>query len=66
MIVLDAILINAAFYLAYLVRYELQWFRGVEEAFFVPFSNYIPSAAILTGILFSRRALCPPPRAALV
>lgn len=51
MIALDAILINAAFYLAYLVRYELQWFRGVEEAFFVPFSNYIPSAAILTGIL---------------
>jgi exopolysaccharide biosynthesis polyprenyl glycosylphosphotransferase len=50
-VILDLILLNVAFFLAYWVRYELQWFRGVEEAYYVPFSSYLPSAVLLTGIL---------------
>ena len=50
-VVADLILLNVAFFLAYWVRYELQWFRGVEEAYFVPFSSYLPSVVLLTGIL---------------
>jgi exopolysaccharide biosynthesis polyprenyl glycosylphosphotransferase len=48
---LDALLIVAAFALAYWIRYELQWIRMVEPAFLVPFKVYIPSIASLTAIL---------------
>jgi len=48
---LDALLVNIAFFLAYWVRYELQWFREVEEAYYVPFRAYTPSALTLTAIL---------------
>jgi exopolysaccharide biosynthesis polyprenyl glycosylphosphotransferase len=47
----DAILIVLAFAIAYWVRYHLQWVREVEPAYWVPFSVYVPSVALLTGIL---------------
>lgn len=47
----DAVLIVLAFGIAYLVRYHLQWVREVEPAYWVPFSVYLPSVALLTGIL---------------
>ena len=48
---LDAVFIVLAFALAYLVRYHLQWVSEVEPAYWVPFSVYVPSVALLTGIL---------------
>lgn len=47
----DALLINVAFFLAYLMRYEWQWFRPVDEAFRVPFQVYLPNSLALTGML---------------
>ena len=47
----DAVLINLGFALAYWVRYELQLLRPVEEAYFVPYTAYLPAAALLTLIL---------------
>ena len=47
----DIPLINLAFALAYVIRYELQWFKTVEEAYYVSYDAYIPIAAGLTGIL---------------
>lgn len=47
----DAVLIVLAFGIAYVVRYHLQWLREVEPAYWVPFSVYVPSVALLTGIL---------------
>jgi exopolysaccharide biosynthesis polyprenyl glycosylphosphotransferase len=47
----DAILINLGFFLAYWVRYQLQWFRPVDESFQVPYGAYVPYSLTLTGIL---------------
>ncbi len=47
----DAILINVGFFLAYWVRYQLQWFRPVDESFQVPYRAYIPYSLALSGIL---------------
>lgn len=47
----DAILIHLGFYLAYWVRYQLQWFRPVDESFQVPYRAYIPYSLAFTGIL---------------
>jgi exopolysaccharide biosynthesis polyprenyl glycosylphosphotransferase len=47
----DAVLFLAAFMLAYLVRYELQWWREVEPAFQVPLRVYVPSGVVLAAIL---------------
>lgn len=47
----DVILINIAFAIAYWIRYELQWLRAVDPAFFVPFSVFIPFALALTVLL---------------
>jgi exopolysaccharide biosynthesis polyprenyl glycosylphosphotransferase len=47
----DAILINVGFFLAYWVRYQLQWFRPVDESFQVPYRAYIPYSLTLAGIL---------------
>jgi exopolysaccharide biosynthesis polyprenyl glycosylphosphotransferase len=51
LVVTDVILINIAFVLSYYLRYELQWIRAVEEAYYVPFNAYIPVSIILTLIL---------------
>ncbi len=47
----DAVLINAAFFVAYLMRYEWQWYRPVDEAYRVPFSVYFPNSLALAAIL---------------
>ncbi len=47
----DALLINVGFFLAYVARYQLQWFRPVDEAFLVPYSTYVPNSLALTAIL---------------
>lgn len=47
----DVVLINVAFAAAYWVRYELQWFRAVDPAYYVPFRAYIPFALALTVLL---------------
>lgn len=49
--IVDALLINAGFFLAYVARYQFQWFRPVDEAFLVPYSTYFPSSLTLTAIL---------------
>jgi exopolysaccharide biosynthesis polyprenyl glycosylphosphotransferase len=50
-ILADVMLVNLGFFLAYLMRYEWQWFRPVDEANRVPFSAYLPNSLALTGIL---------------
>jgi len=50
-VLIDAVLINVGFFTAYLVRYELQWFRAVDEAFWVPYKVYFPNSLALMLIL---------------
>jgi len=47
----DMLLINLAFFLSYKIRYEYQWFRALDPAYYTHFSAYIPFALLLTGIL---------------
>ena len=51
LVLIDVLLINAAFSLAYWVRYELQWFRAVDMTYYAPFQRYIPFAIVLTILL---------------
>lgn len=48
---IDIFLINAAFVVAYWVRYDLQLFRAVDPAFDVPYRVYLPFVALFTGLL---------------
>jgi exopolysaccharide biosynthesis polyprenyl glycosylphosphotransferase len=50
-VLIDVILINIAFGLAYWVRYRLQLFRAVDPAFDVPYQVYWPFAALFTLLL---------------
>lgn len=50
-LVIDMVLINVGFLVAYWVRYELQWFRPVDESFWVPYEVYVPHSLALTAIL---------------
>lgn len=56
-LVIDIILINIAFLVAYWLRYTLQLFRSVDPANNVPYSVYLPMVALLTAVLLlaSRR-----------
>ncbi len=47
----DILLINLAFGLAYGIRYELQWFKAVEDAYYVSYEAYLPVVVLLTIIL---------------
>lgn len=47
----DIVLMNLAFVLAYLARYEWQWLREVEAQFFVPYRFYLDQQLMLTLIL---------------
>ncbi|MGD8792123.1 MAG: undecaprenyl-phosphate glucose phosphotransferase [Anaerolineae bacterium] len=47
----DIILINLAFAVAYWLRYDLQWFAAVDEAYFVPFGAFLPVSLALTAVL---------------
>ena len=49
----DVLLINLAFAVAYWLRYGLQWFAAVDEAYFVPYSAFIPVSLALTVLLLS-------------
>jgi len=47
----DAVLINVAFFIAYKVRYQLQWFKEVEPRYHRSYAVFLPSALGLTAIL---------------
>ncbi|MBN1658239.1 MAG: undecaprenyl-phosphate glucose phosphotransferase [Anaerolineae bacterium] len=47
----DILLINLAVGLAYWIRYDLQAFAAVDEAYFVPFLSFIPISLALTVLL---------------
>ncbi|MFN8454311.1 MAG: undecaprenyl-phosphate glucose phosphotransferase [Anaerolineae bacterium] len=49
--VLDIILINVAFVLAYWIRYDLQLFRAVDPAFAVTYDVYLPFVGLFTLLL---------------
>ncbi len=49
--VTDVLLINLAFVIAYWLRYGLQLFASVDEAYFVPFRQFVPIAIALTLLL---------------
>ena len=49
--VMDVILINIAFGVAYYLRYELQWFRDLDPSTYRSFDAYVPFAMILTIVL---------------
>ncbi|MEJ5197409.1 MAG: hypothetical protein WHX53_00655, partial [Anaerolineae bacterium] len=50
-LILDAVLINAAFRIAYWLRYDLQLFRSVDPANNVPYSAYLPLVILQTIVL---------------
>lgn len=50
-VLIDVILINLAFVLAYWVRYDLQLFRAVDPAFNVPYQVYLPFVGLFTALL---------------
>ena len=54
----DIVLINTAFAIAYWIRYELQWLRAIDPAYYVPYSVFLPFVFTLTVLLllFYRRA----------
>jgi exopolysaccharide biosynthesis polyprenyl glycosylphosphotransferase len=56
-LLLDALLINAAFMLGYYVRYELQLFRPVLDANAAPYGEYIPFQLGYTALLVAFLAL---------
>ena len=47
---IDVPLINLAFALAYVLRYELQWFKTIDEAYYISYDAYIPITVGLTII----------------
>lgn len=49
----DTVLMFAAFGLAYIVRYQLQWFRDVDPAYYTTFRPYIPMAALQTALVLA-------------
>ena len=51
LVVMDVILINIAFGVAYYLRYELQWFRDLDPSTYRSFDAYVPFAMILTIVL---------------
>jgi len=51
MAVADAVGINLAFYLAYVLRYVVEWPTPVEEVYFFPYRYYFPVGVALSAIL---------------
>ncbi len=56
-IVVDVALMALAFLLAYLLRYQLQWFREVDPAYYTTFAPYLPMAALQGGLILLSFAL---------
>jgi exopolysaccharide biosynthesis polyprenyl glycosylphosphotransferase len=50
-VIFDIVLINAAFRIAYWLRYDLQLFRSVDPANNVPYSAYLPLVVLQTIVL---------------
>jgi len=50
-VLVDVILINLSFVLAYWVRYRLQLFRAVDPAFDTPYYVYLPFVFLFTALL---------------
>ena len=50
-VLVDLLLINLSFLIAYWVRYQWQWFRPVDEAFLVPYGIYFPYSLAFMGIM---------------
>lgn len=50
-IITDLLLINAGFALAYVVRYQWQWFLPVDERFFEPYGRYFSQQLVLNVLL---------------
>jgi exopolysaccharide biosynthesis polyprenyl glycosylphosphotransferase len=50
-LLVDVLLINLALPIAYWLRYDLQFLRGVDPANNVPYSVYLPLSALLTVVL---------------
>jgi exopolysaccharide biosynthesis polyprenyl glycosylphosphotransferase len=46
----DVPLINLAFAMAYVLRYEFQWFKSVDESYYISYDAYVPIALGLTVI----------------
>ncbi len=51
LILLDIVLINAAFALAYYLRYIAQWIVPVGEQFFAPYSEYASMQLAFSGLM---------------
>jgi exopolysaccharide biosynthesis polyprenyl glycosylphosphotransferase len=47
----DILFINLAFAVAYWLRYNLQWFASVDEAYLVSYQLFIPISMALTALL---------------
>lgn len=47
----DVLFINLAFAVAYWLRYRLQWFASVDEAYQVPYQSFIPISLAMTALL---------------
>lgn len=56
-VVVDIGLIFLAFLVAYLLRYQVQWFREVDPAYYTTFGPYIPMAALQGGLTLLAFAL---------
>jgi exopolysaccharide biosynthesis polyprenyl glycosylphosphotransferase len=56
-VVFDILLILAAFVLAYFLRYQAQWFREVDPAYYTTLAPYIPMAALQGGLTLLAFAL---------
>jgi len=64
-VLLDAVLIQIGFVLAYLIRYRLEWPLPVVPEYFIPYSDYLATQAILTLLLlvvYGMHRLYAPPR----
>ncbi len=53
----DLALMFAAFAIAYVIRYQLQWFRDVDPAYFTTFLPYVPMAVLQTTLTLIAFAL---------
>lgn len=51
-VVTDLALMFLAFGLAYIIRYQLQWFRDVDPAYYTTFRPYLPMAIALAALVF--------------
>lgn len=47
----DVLLINVAIAVAYWIRYDLQWFASVDEAYLIPYKSFLPISLALTVLL---------------